>query len=75
MSLGVRIPADAAETTEKPVELKMFITDLISPPLETRLMMLELSASPKVSVPAPTTCTVLAEPRPSLMVRLMPSCR
>ncbi len=67
------MPVEASETTEKPVELSTFITDLISPPFEMRLITLEESASPNVSVPAATTCTVLAEPRPSLIVRLMPS--
>ena len=34
---------------------------------------LEESARPKVSEPAATTCTVFTEPRPSLMVRSIPS--
>jgi hypothetical protein len=67
------IPEAASETTEKPVELSTFITDLTSPPFVMRLTTLEESASPKVSEPAATTCTVLAEPRPSLIVRSMPS--
>ena len=49
------------------------ITDLISAPFAAVRMTDDESAMPNVSEPAATTCTVLAEPRPSLIVRSMPS--
>ena len=48
-------------------------TDFTSPPLAAVVMTLDESASPNVSEPAATTCTVFADPRPSLIVRSMPS--
>ncbi len=68
------MPAEASETTENPVELSSDITDLTSAPFAAVVIRLDESAMPKVSDPAATTCTVLADPRPSLMVRSMPSC-
>ena len=67
------MPVEASDTTEKPVEFNSDITDLISAPLAAVAITLEESAMPNVSEPAATTCTVLAEPRPSLIVRSMPS--
>ena len=72
-SFGERMPALASEITAKPVELSSDITDFTSAPFEAVRITLEESARPKVSEPAATTCTVLAEPRPSLIVRSMPS--
>ena len=67
------MPVEASDTTEKPVELSTVITDLISAPFAAVAITLEESARPNVSEPAATTCTVLPEPRPSLIVRSMPS--
>ena len=67
------MPVSASETTEKPVELSSDITDFTSAPLAAVETTDDESAMPKVSDPAATTCTVLAEPRPSLIVRSMPS--
>ena len=64
---------DASETTEKPVVLSSDITLLTSAPFAAVSTTDELSARPNVSDPAATTCTVFAEPRPSLIVRSMPS--
>jgi hypothetical protein len=67
------MPVSASDTTEKPVELSNDITDLTSAPRAAVEMTLDESARPNVSEPAATTWTVLAEPRPSLMVTSMPS--
>src|SRR5206468_11608518 len=72
-SLGVLMPDSASETTEKPVVLSSDITLLTSAPFDAVRITDDESASPNVSEPAATTCTVFAEPRPSLMVRSMPS--
>ena len=65
-SFGVLMPDEASDTTENPVEFSSDITDLTSAPLAAVLMTLDESAMPNVSEPAATTCTVLAEPRPSI---------
>ncbi len=67
------MPASTSDTTEKPVVLSSDMTLLTSAPLAAVTITDDESARPKVSEPAATTCTVLAEPRPSLMVRSMPS--
>ena len=72
-SFGVLIGASASETTENPVVLSSDITDFTSAPFEAVSTTDDESASPNVSEPAATTCTVFADPRPSLIVRSMPS--
>ena len=72
-SLGVLMFASASDTTEKPVVLSSDITLLTSAPFAAVRITDDESARPNVSEPAATTCTVLAEPRPSLIVRSMPS--
>ena len=72
-SFGVRIGASASDTTENPVVLSSDMTLFTSAPLAAVRITDEESARPNVSEPAATTCTVLAEPRPSLIVRSMPS--
>ena len=67
------MPVSASETTEKPVELSSDMTDLMSAPFAAVSTTEDESARPNVSEPAATTCTVFAEPRPSLIVRSMPS--
>jgi hypothetical protein len=72
-SFGVRIGASASDTTENPVVLRSDITLLTSAPFDAVRITDDESARPNVSEPAATTCTVLAEPLPSLIVRSMPS--
>ena len=67
------MPASASDTTEKPVVFSSDITLLTSAPFDAVSTTDDESASPNVSEPAATTCTVLADPRPSLIVRSMPS--
>src|SRR4030095_17270665 len=60
-SLGVLMPVSASDTTENPVVLSSDITLLTSAPFDAVSTTDDESASPNVSEPAATPCTVFAE--------------
>ena len=72
-SLAVSMPVSASEMMPKPEVLSSDITALIGAPWAAPSIRLPASAMPKVSPLAATTWTARPEPRPSLIVRSIPS--